>query len=115
MHPDMMKPLRGLLTAAAASNGYAVGYWYWELEFLPRAWDDALARVDEIWVASDFVAEAMRRATHKPIIKIPPPIEVTIARAYSRSDFDLSDDRFLFLFSFVFNSLPKTINHYATI
>ena len=37
LNPDMMKPLRGLLTAAAASNGYAVGYWYWELEFLPRA------------------------------------------------------------------------------
>jgi glycosyltransferase involved in cell wall biosynthesis len=63
-----------------------------------------------MWVATEFVATAMRGATPKPVVKIPPPIEVRLSRRYARSDFDLCEDRFLFLFSFDYNSFPKRKN-----
>jgi hypothetical protein len=115
LNPDMMQPVLPLAASTSAAGGCVVGYWYWELEDLPREWDYALETVDEIWVATDFVAGAMRRSTTKPVVKIPPPIEVKLSRAYSRSDFGLPEDRFLFLFSFDFNSFVKRKNPDGTI
>ena len=115
LNPDMLKPVHPLMATTTALGGYNIGYWYWELETLPRSWDDALARVDEIWVATEFVAEAMRRVCDRPVLKVPPPIEVRLARSYRRAEFDLPDDRFLFLFSFDFNSFSKRKNPEAAI
>ncbi len=110
LNPDMLKPVRNLLAAASSAGGYNIGYWYWELQHLPREWDDALERVDEIWVATQFVSDAVRRATAKPVTKIPPPIEVTLLQPYQRSDFRLPEKVFLFLFTFDFNSFAKRKN-----
>jgi glycosyltransferase involved in cell wall biosynthesis len=110
MNPDMLKPVRNLLATSASAGGYNIGYWYWELEHLPREWDDAIGRVDEIWVATDFVADAVRRSTSKPVHKIPPPIDVTLSRPYQRSEFGLPADVYMFLFSFDFNSFAKRKN-----
>lgn len=110
LNPDMLKTVRNLLAAASSAGGYNIGYWYWELEQLPREWGEAFARVDEVWVATEFVADAMRRATAKPVHKIPPPVEVTLSRLYQRSEFGLPERVFLFLFSFDFNSFAKRKN-----
>jgi glycosyltransferase involved in cell wall biosynthesis len=110
VNPDLMISVHGLLAAALAAGGYGIGFWYWELDRIPQQWKDALARLDEIWVATEFVAAAVRGATSKPVVKIAPPIEVHLSRRYARSDFALPDDCFLFLFSFDYNSFPKRKN-----
>ncbi|MEP7181739.1 MAG: SEC-C metal-binding domain-containing protein [Betaproteobacteria bacterium] len=110
LNPDMMKPIRGLVLDGAAAGRYNVGYWFWELEQVPREWRFALDDVDEIWVATEFVADAMRGATPKPVVKIPTPIKVTLSRPYTRAEFGLPDGRFLFLFSFDFNSFSARKN-----
>jgi glycosyltransferase involved in cell wall biosynthesis len=110
LNPDMMKPVRQLMAEAEQAGIYGIGYWYWELAHLPAPWVAELARVNEIWIASEFVADTVRRSTTKPVIKIPPPIEVKLARSYRRSDFGLPEDRFLFLFTFDFNSFPMRKN-----
>jgi glycosyltransferase involved in cell wall biosynthesis len=115
MNPDMLKPVRALLAESPSRGIRRIGYWYWELEHLPRQWDDAFGRVDEIWVATQFVADAVRRATELPVHKVPPPIEVAVSRTYHRSEFGLPEGAFLFLFSFDFNSFPKRKNPEAAI
>jgi len=115
LNPDMMQPLRAFMTAFAAAGCYAVGYWYWELDYLPREWEDTVERMDEVWVATEFVAETMRRSTAKPVVKIPPPIEIKLSRPYRRAEFGLPDGRFLFLFSFDFNSFPTRKNPEGTV
>lgn len=115
LNPDMMKPIRSLLVEGAAVGRYNIGYWFWELEQVPRQWDYAIADVDEIWIATQFIGEAMRRATAKPVVKIPTPIEVTLSRPYKRAEFGLPDHRFLFLFSFDFNSFSMRKNPEAAI
>ncbi len=104
LNPDMFKPIRHLLTSTATIRRYNIGFWFWELEQIPREWAHAIESVDEVWVATEFVRQAMRAATSKPVIKVPTPIEVTLPRAYTRAEFALPEDRFLFLFSFDFNS-----------
>ena len=110
VNPDLMYSAQPLLEASSSAGGYKIGYWYWELDRLPTIWIDALARLDEVWVATEFVAAAIRAATTMPVIKIAPPIAVSLSRHYGRSDFSLPEDRFLFLFSFDFNSYPKRKN-----
>ena len=110
LNPDMIKPVRSLLVEGAAMGRHNVGYWFWELELLPREWSHAIAAVDEIWVSTQFIADAVRRATPKPVVLIPAPIDVAPSRPYTRAEFGLADDRFLFLFSFDFNSFTSRKN-----
>jgi glycosyltransferase involved in cell wall biosynthesis len=88
----------------ASAPRYNIGFWFWELEQIPREWAYAIESVDEIWVATEFIRATMQSVTSKPVIKIPTPIEVNLARPYTRAEFGLPEDRFLFLFSFDFNS-----------
>ena len=115
LNPDMLEELHLLTVESAAAGIYAIGYWYWELEKLPDQWLKALERFDEVWVASEFVAETVRRSTAKPVSKIPPPIEVTLSRPYRRAEFRLPEGRFLFAFSFDFNSFPARKNPEAVV
>jgi glycosyltransferase involved in cell wall biosynthesis len=115
LNPDMLKPLRQVLVESSDAGGYNIGYWFWELETIPREWDEAIHLVDEIWVATEFVAAAVRKATTKPVIKIPTPIEVAVPSTYDRRSFDLPEDRFLFLFTFDFNSFSRRKNPEAAV
>src|SRR5206468_5539475 len=109
------EPARPLLARTRAAGGQTVGYWYWELETVPRSWTPAFDVIDEIWCATDFIADAIRRATTKPIVKIPPPIEVTLSRTYRRAEFRLPERRFLFLFTFDYNAFLARKNPAAVI
>lgn len=52
-----------------------VGYWHWELPVLPREWKAGFDFVDEIWVPSEFVAQAVRSSKgHKLVRVIPHPL-----------------------------------------
>jgi len=115
LNPDMMKPLRPLLLENAADGRRNIGYWFWEMEQLPTQWSQSIADVDEIWVATEFIAAAVRGATDKPVVKIPTPVDVTLSHAYARDEFRLPADRFLFLFSFDFNSFVARKNPEAAI
>jgi glycosyltransferase involved in cell wall biosynthesis len=99
----LMKPKGGV-------RRYNVGFWFWELEHVPREWQYAIESVDEIWVATEFIAEAMRATTAKPVTKIHTPIDAKPSRPYARAEFGLPEDRFLFLFSFDFNSFAMRKN-----
>ena len=115
LNPDMLKPVLPIMQATRSGGGRNVGYWYWELEHLPRAWDDAIAAMDELWCATEFIATAMRRSTDKPVFKIPPPIELQFDGRYSRADFALPPAPYLFLFTFDFNSFVMRKNPEAVI
>ncbi len=94
---------------------YKIGYWFWELEKIPTQWDYAMSKVDEIWVATEFVATAIRAVTDKPVIKIPTPIAFGVTGDYDRRYFDLPEDKFLFLFSFDFNSFSARKNPHGLV
>ena len=98
-------------------DAYRVGFWFWELERLPRMWADHARLVDEIWVATDFVADAVRRdVTDRPVVKIRTPIITpTLDRVYSRSEFGLREDCCLFMFSFAYGSFATRKNPEAVI
>ena len=94
---------------------YRIGYWFWELSEFPDAWLQSYDDVDEIWVATDFIREAVARRTFKPVHKVRPPVVVDLGRTFHRSDFGLPEDRFIFLFSFDYKSFAQRKNPYDTV
>jgi glycosyltransferase involved in cell wall biosynthesis len=94
---------------------YNIGFWFWELARLPAAWQEAIDRVDEIWVASGFVGETMAGSTSKPVRRVRLAVDATPSRTYRRSEFGLSDDVFTFLFTFNLNSYVARKNPLGTI
>jgi glycosyltransferase involved in cell wall biosynthesis len=85
------------------------------LENFPQAWQYATHMVDEIWVATEFIAEAMRKSGKK-VVKIPFPLEFDLPPEHLNKEyFGLNPKEFTFIFSFDFNSIPERKNPEATI
>jgi glycosyltransferase involved in cell wall biosynthesis len=103
------------LDESARAGQYRIGPWYWELERFPPQWMHAFHAVDELWVASPFIRDCLARVSPRPVLLISPPVEVSLRRAYARADFGLPADKFLFLFSYDFDSYVQRKNPRACI
>ncbi len=69
--------VRARRRAGPSSIGrHTVGYWFWEVEQFPAIMRPAFDIVDEVWTATDFVAEAVRAVDAKPVFTIPLPVPV---------------------------------------
>jgi glycosyltransferase involved in cell wall biosynthesis len=80
-----------------AGSGHTVGFWYWELADLPVSCVPAFDLVDEVWVPSRFVRDALHPHTDKPVILVPPSLDFWVPDRVDRAAFGLPTDRFLFL------------------
>lgn len=91
---------------------YNIGYWAWELSSLPAAWLDSFRYFDELWVPSTFCLDAVSRSSPIPVVRIPHSIQEDIAYdpAFSRSQFGIGPNTFVFLFFFDFHSSMERKN-----
>lgn len=92
-----------------------VACWFWELPRVPKAWLEAVAEVDEIIVATEFVADAFRAVTEKPVTRIPFPLLEAQPSDLARADFGLPDGVFVFLCTFDCNSSVARKNPSAVV
>lgn len=86
--------LRGALGGPAVHGRYVIGLWFWELEDLSPAMAVGFDSVDEVWVTSEYTADAIRRAgpVGFPVHRIPLGADLPAAperTAASRSRFGL--------------------------
>lgn len=93
---------------------HSVGFWWWEVSRFPPALYSALGIVDEIWVGSRFVAEAIEEVADKPVMIVPLPVPDPGAPVRSRDELALPDG-YLFLFVFDFFSVFERKNPVAVI
>lgn len=96
-------------------NQYNIGYGYWELSEFPREFRKQFKYLDEVWAPSKYIYEILRRTTKKPIFHMPIPVDFPIPTKYTRKDFNLPENKFLFLFSFDMSSVTKRKNPEAII
>ncbi|MDI9238728.1 glycosyltransferase family 4 protein [Lysobacter sp. LF1] len=92
-----------------------VGFWFWELAEVPRQWLPAIEAVDEIMVATEFVADAFRAVTDKPVTTINYPLQIPISSRLARSDFGIPENAYAFLCTFDFNSAIERKNPMAVV
>jgi glycosyltransferase involved in cell wall biosynthesis len=92
---------------------HTVAVWFWETSIFPSMFDSAFIGVDEIWVASSYVAEIVARAAphHIPVRVCPIPIIVPDGADDGVPHLgDLDPGRSYFLTSFDHNSITERKN-----
>ncbi|MBW4029739.1 MAG: glycosyltransferase [Acidobacteria bacterium] len=95
---------------------YLIAMWYWELPALPQEMIKEIARVDEIWVASEFVRDVFLRYTTKPIHVMPCVVEPVADPLVTRESLGLPDeDVVVFLVTFDANSTIARKNPYGAL
>jgi glycosyltransferase involved in cell wall biosynthesis len=104
VNADQTEIVAASLGSQVMAGRYNVGFWFWELARFPEAWRGAIDLLDEIWVPTDFVRDAVAAVTHKPVRTIGVAVDATPSRPYSRAEFGIPNDSFTFLFSFDFAS-----------
>ena len=56
------------------ARGYRIGMWYWEVESFPATYRNAFSGLDELWVATDFIRDAIGRHSPIPVRTVMPPM-----------------------------------------
>ncbi len=93
------------------SSNYKIGYFYWETDRLPVAWERDICRsLDEIWVPCQLTKQACRKAGFRGPIEVvftPRPEEISsspVAIPTQGSDrFVINNDTFIFYSIFQWN------------
>src|ERR1051326_8857158 len=87
-----------------------IGCWAWETPEFPEQWCDRFDLVDEVWVASNFVAEAVRAKATVPVIVVPYAVSVPELEPdkhwLTRACPGVASDEFIFTCFFDVGSVP---------
>lgn len=83
---------------------YNIGYWPWELAQWPEEWRAMTALVDEVWVSSRHIYDALAPISPVPVLIMPLAVEIGPVSNLGRQDFHLPEETYLFCFSFDLNS-----------
>ena len=92
-----------------------IGYFMWELEAVPRQFHRAFDLVDEIWTATDFVANAFRNVTDTPVHVTGHAVDVSNVEEVTRAELGIPDDAFVVHYSFDANSTVARKNPNAAL
>lgn len=87
-----------------------IGYWFWDVTYVPPSVVDALGYLDEVWVASEFTASTLRAVTAKPVRTVHVPVPEPVPSDATRTELGLPDDRFVFLVTFDHLSVTERKN-----
>ncbi|MBC6975847.1 glycosyltransferase [Bacillus sp. Xin] len=115
MNPDVLPTAHRKLGHRFFNGRYNIGYWHWELPELPEEWISSFRLLDEVWVPSSFVLEAVSKKTNLPVIRIPHCIQVECSKGIDRGYFGLPIDRFLFLAMYDTRSVSQRKNPLSVI
>ena len=91
---------------------YRIGFWHWELPEFPDDYLSWFDMVDEIWVPSRFVFDAIAPKSPKPVQIIPLALDETILELPppDREKFNIPKKKIVFLITFDFYSIMERKN-----
>lgn len=104
VNPDVLPDLLASTDVDLYTGRHTIACWFWELESVPAAWQQALHDVDEIMAASTFIRDAFVRAPAKSVTLAPLPLPARRDSGIGRREFGIPERAFVFLASFDFNS-----------
>lgn len=88
---------------------YTIGLWWWELPTFPDRYLESADHVDEIWVGSRYVQDAIAPAVPVPVVRMPLPVVAPSVAAVPRAELGVPEG-FLVLFVFDFHSVMERKN-----
>lgn len=94
---------------------YSIALWWWEAGEPPASWQAAYELVDEIWVASRHIYDAIAPSAPVPVVQIRLPLLVPEVADRSREQLGLPRDGFQFLCVYDYHSVAARKNPVAVI
>lgn len=84
LNPDSWNVLTSEQRAIIRSAKQRIGYWVWETDRLPPAWQQELHSVDRIWAPSTYCADVFAAEVGVPVDVVPHPVRVPARIASDR-------------------------------
>ncbi len=92
------------------AGGRLIGRWAWELAQLPAGWAQCARCLDELWVPSTFVRDAVVDAVDIPVQVIPNVVSAPQHASLDRAAWGIAPDAFLVSFLFDHHSTRERKN-----
>jgi glycosyltransferase involved in cell wall biosynthesis len=83
---------------------YTIAVWWWEVGGPPSSWTGAYEFVDEVWVASQYVYDAIAPSSPVPVVKITLPLLLPERVGRTRAQLGLPEG-FVFLYAHDYHSV----------
>jgi glycosyltransferase involved in cell wall biosynthesis len=118
VNPDSLMQLARQIGEHFFRERYTIGVWFWETDELPPSYGWAFDLVDEVWAASAFVADAIRRRApaHVPVKVFRLPLEApVVAPDFRLADLGLDNDKPAFTTSWDYLSVVDRKNPIAVV
>lgn len=113
---DGAESFRQMMGEKYFKDHYNIGVWFWELSKFPERWLPWYRYYDEIWVATSFCRESIGANSPIPVVQMDFPIVMDSTKvSKDRSLLNLSENLFVFLFSFDFSSFFERKNPLALV
>jgi glycosyltransferase involved in cell wall biosynthesis len=88
-----------------------IAYLAWEQRDAHPAWANVYRDFDQVWALSSFAAESLSKALGRTVLPVPCALDLeSLPKAGTRDDFDLPEERFVFLYIFDANSSVERKN-----
>lgn len=81
-------------------NNYNIGYWPWELPNFPNECLPSFFMVDKVWASTRFIADSVKMKSSVSVVRVPLVVDYDVLPRSRRSEFNIPDDSFVFLFVF---------------
>jgi glycosyltransferase involved in cell wall biosynthesis len=114
VNADMVPLVADQLGSKFFSDHYTIGFWAWETSAFPRRFELAFRHVDEVWVGSRHVQEAVQAISPVPVVRIPQPVSLPPGADQASPPPGL-DGGFRFLFVFDYLSVFERKNPLAVV
>jgi glycosyltransferase involved in cell wall biosynthesis len=115
INADQMPLAYDLLGRDFFRGHYNVGFWHWELPELPNEYLPGFAALQEVWVPSAFVLDAVSAKSPVPVVKMPHAVEFAVDNKVTRARMGLPEGKFLFLTMYDLHSYHERKNPEAVI
>jgi glycosyltransferase involved in cell wall biosynthesis/SAM-dependent methyltransferase len=109
VNADMLPAVAGGLGPRFFHGHRSAGVWFWEISEFPSVWHGAFQYLDEVWVASEFIAEALRPIAPIPVKTMRVPVTPLPPAKMTRAELGVPEG-FTFLFVFDYRSVFRRKN-----
>jgi len=110
MNGDSIAPFAREVGTSFFEDRHTIALWWWEVGEFPAGWESAFEHIDEVWVASRHIYDAISPASPVPVVQVTLPVVMPKVARRSREQLGLPEDGFLFLFVHDYHSTAARKN-----
>jgi glycosyltransferase involved in cell wall biosynthesis/2-polyprenyl-3-methyl-5-hydroxy-6-metoxy-1,4-benzoquinol methylase len=110
MNGDTIAPFAREVGGSFFKDRHTIALWWWEVGEIPAGWETAFQYVDEVWVASRHIYDAIAPAAPVPVVQVGMPVALPQPPPLSRAELGLPEEGFLFLFVHDYHSTAARKN-----